>query len=246
MARGQLVHAQRPGVAGADRRVVLQSDLCPGIVLAQDRSTVTCWDSSPRRASALVHHQVSCVLRLVLQRVHRHVRVMRHPRSYQRGGAAGESTGPGLARPHLHYHPLGQELRLFRRSGALVVRGHQPYRRRRVGPWAQRLGPRHIRVRFLVLTVLEYVAEDIQEGRPWVVCRPLCAEGQTALTAVATNVEVQAVRGHPWASVGVLLSPRGSDEPQAGVRRADGVEKVDQSVAPPGLVGGLLRAAAVV
>ena len=41
----------------------------------------------PRRASALVHHQVSRVLRLVLQRVHCHVWVVRHPRSYQQGGA---------------------------------------------------------------------------------------------------------------------------------------------------------------
>ena len=59
-------------------------------------------------------------------------------------------------------------------------------------------------------------------------------------------MKVQAARGHPWASVGFLLSPRGVDEPQAGVSRAGGVEKVDQSVAPPGVVGGLLLAAAVV
>ena len=56
---------------------------------------------------------------------------------------------------------------------------------------------------------------------------------------------MQAVRGHPWASVGVLLSPRGVDESQGGVPRAGGVEKVDQSVAPPGVVGGLLLAAAI-
>ena len=37
---------------------------------------------------------------------------------------------------------------------------------------------------------------------------------------------------HPWAGVGVLLSPRGVDEPQAGVPRAGGVEEVDQGVAP--------------
>ena len=59
-------------------------------------------------------------------------------------------------------------------------------------------------------------------------------------------MKVQAVRGHPWASVGVLLSPRGVDESQAGVPRAGGVEEVDQSVAPPGVVGGLLLAAAIV
>ena len=107
----------------------------------------------PRQAPALVYHQVSRVLRLVFQCVHRHVRVVRHLCNYQQGGAAREPTGPGLACPHLQYHPLGLELRLCRRSGTLVVRSHQPYRRRRVGPWAQRFGPRHIRVRFLVLTI---------------------------------------------------------------------------------------------
>ena len=112
----------------------------------------------PQRASALVYHQVSRVLQLVPQRLHCHVWVVQHPRDYQQGGAAGESTGSGLACPHLHYHALGLELRLFRRSGALVVRSHQPYRRRCVGPWAQRLGPRNIRVRLLVFTVREYVA----------------------------------------------------------------------------------------
>ena len=50
--------------------------------------------------------------------------------------AAGVSTGHGLARPHLHYYPLGPELRWFRRSSALVVRGHQPHWRQGVGPWA--------------------------------------------------------------------------------------------------------------
>ena len=59
-------------------------------------------------------------------------------------------------------------------------------------------------------------------------------------------MEVQAVRGHPWAGVGVLLSPPGVDESQAGVPRAGGVEEVDQGVAPPGVVGGLLLAAAIV
>ena len=126
----------------------------------------------PRRASALVYHQVSSVLRLVPQCVHCHVWVVRHLRDYQQGGAAGEPTGPGLACPHLHYLRLDLELRLFSRSGALVVRSHQPYQRRRVGLWAQRLGPRHIRVRLLVLTVREYVAEEVQEGRQWVVRRP--------------------------------------------------------------------------
>ena len=55
-------------------------------------------------------------------------------------------------------------------------------------------------------------------------------------------MKVQAVRGHPWASVGVLLSPRGVNESQAGVPRAGGVAEVDQT----GVVGGLLLAAAIV
>ena len=56
---------------------------------------------------------------------------------------------------------------------------------------------------------------------------------------------MQAVLGHPWASVGVLLSPRGVSEPQAGVSPAGGVEKVDQGVAPPVVVRGPLFAVAV-
>ena len=176
VAGGQLVHAQRPGVAGADRRLVVWSDpcssgrACPG----PERRHMF---PEPRRASALVYHQVSRFLRLVHQRVHCHVWVVRHPRNYQQGVAAGESTGPGLACPHLHYHPLGLELRVLRHSGALVIRSHQPHRHRRVGPWAQGLGPRHIRVRLLVLTFREYDAEDVREGRRWVVCRPLRGGG---------------------------------------------------------------------
>ena len=200
----------------------------------------------PCRASALVDHQVSRVLRLVLQRVHRHVWVVPHFRDYQQGGTAGQPTGPGLECPHLHYHPLAPELHLLCRPGALVVRSHQPYRRRRVGPWAQGLGPRHICVRLLVLTVREYVAEDVQEGRRRVVCRPLRRGGWAAPTAVAPDVKVQAVRGHPWASVGVPFGPRWVDESQLGVSRAGGVEEVDQSVGPPGMVGGLRLTAAIV
>ena len=135
VAGGQLVQVQRPGVIGSDFRVVVESDFssgdraCPG----PERRYML---PEPRQASALVHHQVSCVFLLVPQRVHRHVWVVWHLRSHQQGGAAGESTGPRLACPDVHYLPLGPELRLFRRSGALVVRGHQPHWRRRVGPWA--------------------------------------------------------------------------------------------------------------
>ena len=59
-------------------------------------------------------------------------------------------------------------------------------------------------------------------------------------------MKVQAIRGHQWASVGVLLSPRGVDEPQAGISRAGGVEQVDQGFAPSGVVGGPLLATSVV
>ena len=75
---------------------------------------------------------------------------------------------------------------------------------------------------------------------------PAWGGGQTAPTVVAPDVKVQAARRHLWASVGVLLSPRWVEEPQAGIPRAGRVDKVDQSVAPPGLVDGLLFAAAVV
>ena len=64
--------------------------------------------------------------------------------------------------------------------------------------------------------------------------------------AVVPYVEVHAVRGHPWAGVGVMFGPRGMDEPQAGVPRAGGVEQVDQGVPPPGVVSGPLPATAVV
>ena len=59
-------------------------------------------------------------------------------------------------------------------------------------------------------------------------------------------MEVQAVPGDPWAGMGVLLGSRGVDESQAGVPCAGGVGEVDQGVAPPGMVGGLLLAAAIV
>ena len=59
-------------------------------------------------------------------------------------------------------------------------------------------------------------------------------------------MEVQAVRVHPWAGVGVLLILFGVNESQAGVLCAGGVAEVDQGAAPPGVVGGLLLAAAIV
>ena len=65
VAGGQLVHVQRPSVVGADCRLVVESDLSsgdrarPGL----ERRDVF---PMPRRASALVHYQVSCVSWLVL------------------------------------------------------------------------------------------------------------------------------------------------------------------------------------
>ena len=59
-------------------------------------------------------------------------------------------------------------------------------------------------------------------------------------------MKVQDVLGYPWASVGVMFSPPGVDESQAGVPRAGGVQEVDQSVAPPGVVDMHLLAAAIV
>ena len=98
VAGGQLVHAQRPGVAGADRRLVVQQDLRSG-----DRACAgpKCRPMflETRRASALVHHQVSRVLRLVLQRVHCHVWVVRHPPSYQQGRCHGGVHGVGAGPP---------------------------------------------------------------------------------------------------------------------------------------------------
>ena len=78
VAGGQLVHAQRPGVAGADRRVVVQPDSCSGDCACPGPKCHHMF-LEPRQASALVHHQVSRVLRLVLQCVHCHVWAVRHP-----------------------------------------------------------------------------------------------------------------------------------------------------------------------
>ena len=75
---------------------------------------------------------------------------------------------------------------------------------------------------------------------------PRVGGDRSPLATVAPDVEVQAVRGHPWAAVGFLLSPRWVHESQAGVPCAGGVEEVDQGVAPARRVGGLLLAAAIV
>ena len=141
------------------------------IMLAQDRSAVTCsWShagpprwcttrcpvSSGWSSSACTAMCGSCG----------------NPVATSRAVPQGESTGPGLACPDLHFYPLGLELRLPRRSGALVIRGHQSHRRRRVWPGTQGLGTRHIRVRLSVLAFREYVVEDVHEGCRRVVRRP--------------------------------------------------------------------------
>ena len=59
-------------------------------------------------------------------------------------------------------------------------------------------------------------------------------------------MKVQAVLGHFWASVGVLLSPLGVDEPLTRVLRAGVVEKLNQGVTPSGVVSGPLLGTAVV
>ena len=95
------------------------------------------------------------------------------PVATSRAVPRGSPRGFGLACPHLHYYPLGPEQCLPRRLGALVVRGHQPQRRRRVGPGAQGLGPCHIRVRLLVLAF----RKDVHEGCRRVVRCPPCGGG---------------------------------------------------------------------
>ena len=88
MAGGQLVYTQGQSVVGAGFRVVVESDLgCsdrarPG----SERCQVL---PQPRWASALMYHQVPCVLGVVLQRVHRHVWVLRQCCSHGQGGAVG-------------------------------------------------------------------------------------------------------------------------------------------------------------
>ena len=83
-----LVRAQCQSVVGAGCRVGVESDFssvdraCPGL---ERRQVVP----EPRWPSALVHQQLPCVLRLVLQRVHHHLRIVWHCCSHQQGGAAG-------------------------------------------------------------------------------------------------------------------------------------------------------------
>ena len=67
-----------------------------------------------------------------------------------------------------------------------------------------------------------------------------CPDGGSPLRGGAGRL------AQPRAGVGVLLSPRGVDEPQAGVPRVGSVEHLDYGIAPSGMVDGPLLAAAVV
>ena len=131
--------------------------------------------------------------------------------------------GPGLALSHLHHHPLGPELCLLCRPGALVVRGHKPHRCLCVGPRAEGLGPRHVRIGCLVFAVREHFAEDVQEGRWWVVCRPLRGGGgiggPDSGSPPREGAGCLVICGPVWASCLVLVG-------QMSVRRASCVPVV--------------------
>ena len=141
------------------------------IVLAEDRSAVTCslshagpprWCttrcpvSSSWSSSACTAMCGSCGSSVATSRA--------VPR--------GSPRGLGWPAPTCTITHLAWSCAFPRRSGALIVRGHQPHRRRRVGPGAQGLGPHHIRVRLPVLAFREYVVEHVHEGHQRVVRRP--------------------------------------------------------------------------
>ena len=77
VAWGQLVHAQCPSVVRAECRLFVESDLRSGD-RARPGPERRYLFPKPRQASALVHHQVSCVFRLVVRCVHRQGRVVWH------------------------------------------------------------------------------------------------------------------------------------------------------------------------
>ena len=120
----------------------------------------------------------------------------------------GSPRGLGWPAPTCITNPFGPELCLLPPLGALAVCRYQPHRCWLVGLWAQGLGPRDVHIGSLVFAVHQHVTEDVHEGRWRVIRRPLRPGGQVVLAAVAPYVEVQAVRGHPRASVGVLFGPR--------------------------------------
>ena len=163
--------------------------------------------------SALVHHQLPCVLGLVLKRVHRHVWIVWHLAvATSRVVPRGSPWGLGSPAPTCTITNSAQSCACSADPGALVVSGHQSHRCWRVGWWTQELGPRHVHIERLVFAIRQHVADDVNEGFRRVVRRPLRGGRPAALTAVAPDVEVQAVRGHPRASVGNLVSSRAVDE----------------------------------
>ena len=114
----------------------------------------------PRRASALVHHQVSRVLWLVLQRVHCHVWVVRHPRSYP-----WSPRGLGWPAPTctITYSAWSCACPAARVHWSSVVTNHTG-----IGAWGRgRRGSRHA-----TSALGSRVVEDVHEGCRRVVRRP--------------------------------------------------------------------------
>ena len=97
-----------------------------------------------------------------------------------------------------------------------------------------------------MFAVYRGVLKNLHEGCWRVVCYSAGRQGRVALAAVAANMEVQNIRCHPRACVGVLLGPGRVNEPQAGVQAAGGVEQVAEGLAPFGPVHGSLLSATVV
>ena len=122
VARGQLFHVQRPGVVRADCRWSWSRTSAPAIVLAKDRSAITCSlshagplcmcttrcpVSSGWSSSMCTTMSGSCGTSVATRRV------------VPRGSPRGLGWPPRTCT--ISHSP---ELRFFRRSGALVVRGH--------------------------------------------------------------------------------------------------------------------------
>ena len=207
VAVGQLVHAQRPTVVSA-----------PAIMLTKNQSAVRC---SLSHAGPLRWCTTRCTVCSSLSSSERTAMSESCGTSVGTSRAVQRGSPRGLRWPApnctITHSAWSCACSVARAHWSSVVTNHTGVGAR--GPWHRCSGHATSAFFFLVLAVREYVAKDVQEGRWWVVCRPLRGGGQTAPTAVAPDVEVQAVRGHSWASVNVMPSPRGLDKPQAGVPR---------------------------
>ena len=150
VAGSQLVDAQRPGVAGANLSHGGPPRWC----------TTRCPVSSGWSSSVCTAMCGSCGTSVTTSRAVRR----------------GSPRGPGSPAPTctITHSVWSCACSVAQVHWSSVVTNHTG-----VGPWGreQRLGPSHIRVRLLVLTFREYVAEDVQEGRRWVVCRLLRGGG---------------------------------------------------------------------